>query len=473
MDGSHDAKKTPRAWSRHSGSKTTFAFLYAVCAIEGADLQLLPASFRALEVHLGLTPSSLAFLALCQALAQWTCTPIWGSLADRGFSRKRLLGCGALAWGTVTLLSAFATDYHLMVALRILNGMALGSLSPISQSLLVDATSSSDRGQYFGWVQFSSNVGNVLCALGTSTISQRIFLGYIEGWRVAFAAVAALSVILALAVFIFMPEPPQRPVDEAMPTIAGEMSRVWRYLRIPTFRVIVLQGMFGCIPWSAMSFALFYFQYVGVSDFGASALFSTSMIGSAIGGVLGGIVGDRMAVWSRRHGRPLTAQISVASGIPLIAMILARVPRDPSYFNTYAVLVFIFGLVSSWCAPGVNRPILSEIVDEPDRASVFAWLVTIDGSFAALFGAPMVGLLAEHAFGYQPSQLLISHMPYAQRQSNAAALAAAILWCTIGPWILCLLCFSFLHITYGQDVAEKTHCREPSATGALVPKAKQ
>lgn len=448
--------------------KAMLIFLYATCAIEGADMQLLPASFRALEVHLGLTPSSLAILALCQALAQWVCTPVWGSLADHGYSRKRLIGIGALSWGFLTMLLACTSNYYNMVFLRILNGVALGSLSPVSQSLLVDATEASERGRYFGWVQFSANVGNVLCAVSTSTVSHQIFFGNIEGWRVAFAVVAVASVVLGLSIFVFMPEPKRNAIHDGTPTISGELSKVFRYFRINTFTVIVLQGMFGCIPWSALSFMIFYFQYVGISDFGSSALFGMSMAGGAIGGVIGGVVGDHLARWSPRHGRPLTAQISVISGIPLIAVILAGVPRDPGYFSTYGSLILLFGITASWCSAGVNRPILAEIVEEKDRASVFAWLVTIDGSFAALFGAPMVGVLAERAFGYHASRDLISNMPLVQRELNASALALSILWCCIGPWVLCFVCYSFLHITYGQDISLDGSSGKPSVTTALV-----
>lgn len=426
-------------------------FLFAVCAIEGADVQLLPASFRAMEVHLGLTPSNLALLALGQAMSQWVCTPIWGSLADHGYSRKRLLAAGALSWGIITMLLAVASRYPVMLALRVLNGMALGSLSPISQSLLVDATVASERGKYFGGVQFSANIGNITCAVVTSTISMHYILGH-QGWRFAFGAVANMSIALAFAIFMYMPEP-HRNITCEMPTISGEFAKLWRYLRIPTFRVIVLQGIFGCIPWSALSFIIFYFQYVGISDFGASCLFALCMGGGACGGIVGGLVGDRLAKWSPKHGRPLTAQISVAAGIPLIAYIFAGIPREAGSFTTYAVAIFTFGMMSSWCSTGVNRPILAEIVEEHDRASVFAWLVTIDGSFAALFGAPMVGVLAESVFGYHPSQELIANMPEIQRQLNVTALSHALLWCCILPWMLCLFCFSFLHITYGQDLA--------------------
>jgi len=58
------------------------------------------------------------------------------------------------------------------------------------------------------------------------------------------------------------------------------------YFRIDTFKVIVVQGVFGAIPWSALGFATMYFQYAGVSDFGASMI-SACLMGS---GVIGSII---------------------------------------------------------------------------------------------------------------------------------------------------------------------------------------
>jgi len=461
--------KTPLGSTFQRGTIDMMGFLYAVCAIEGADSQLFPASFRAMEVSLGLTPSRLAFLSMGQSFALFAFTPVWGSLADSGYSRKRLLAGGAFSWGALTLLLSLVSSYPAMVGLRILNGMALGSLGPISQSLIVDYSAATERGYYFGCVQFATNIGHIVCAVTTTTISMRLILGY-EGWRAAFAFVANLSILLSFAIFLFMPEPPRRQ-NATVPSIAGELSKVMRYLRIPTFCILVAQGMFGSIPWSAMHFMTFYFQYIGVSDFRASFLSSLSMLGAAFGGIVGGVVGDRLALWSPTRGRAITAQISVASGIPLVAAILSGNPGSPGAFYPYCVLMFVFGLMAAWCSAGVNRPILAEIVDECDRASVFGWLCTIDGTFSALLGAPMVGILAEQFFGYHPTQQLISAMPEAQRMQNAAALAHALFWVCSVPWLICLTCYGFLHITYVQDI-HKNPEGEPTpaltATSRLV-----
>jgi len=451
---------------RPHADKVVLFFLYAVCLVEGADLALLPSSFRALEVSLGLTPSRLAALGLAQAFTGAIAAPIWGSFADIGWSRKMLLVAGASAWGLLTLLLSFVSEFFTMLALRALNGVALAALMPISQSVIADISVASERGMLFGWASFSLNVGVVFGTVFATSLSNMRILGF-AGWRVAFASVAAVSFVLAISMAIFMPDS-QRTSSKGEIDVLRELNKIRTYWRIDTFKVILIQGAFGSIPWSALAFSTMYFQYVGLTDFGASTLSATFTIACAFGGLMGGFIGDRLARWSRYHGRPLTAQVSVFSGIPLVVLIYAVVPREADYFLLYLGLLFLLGLLASWCAAGVNRPILCEVVHGAGRASIIAWLVAIDGSIAAVMGGPLVALLSEHVFGYSSTRQQVSDMSEENRESNAKALSLAMICCSVVPWFLCLVCYSLLHWTYKADMlandrsAGDTENKEPT-----------
>jgi len=425
--------------------------LLIICAIEGADTQLLPSTFRALEKTLGLTPTNLAQLGFAQAIMQALSGPFWASLADSGWSRKHLLVGGMLSWGILTLLLAMVLDFPSMMLLRALNGVALGSLMPISQSLIADMTQPHERGFFFGWVQSSLSGGMGICALFATGISNQVFLGY-AGWRVAFATIALLSLLLATCLVMFFVEPERSHFVEQTTSISKVMEKLSVYMRISSFRIIVLQGVLGTIPWSAMSFMIMFLQYTGVSDTQAASVFVVQCVASMLGGVLGGNVADSLTRWSPFHGRPLTAQLSVASGIPIILVQLMFVPRQASSYPVYIVLSFLLGLLASWCAQGVNRPILTEVVGPSDRATIFGWLIALESSSGACFGAPLVGYLAEHVFGYMPFEVAIDQVPIAARSANADALATAMLMLTVLPWTLCFLVYSRLHWTYGRDI---------------------
>merc|ERR1719160_962638 len=111
-----------------------------------------------------------------------------------------------------------------------------------------------------------------------------------------------------------------------------------------------------------MNFLPMFFQYVGFDDQVAAMLVMFGMLALGIGSLIGGYIGDFLAQWSRFHGRPLAAQLSVGAGIPCVLMLLAVVQPSTANFIPYASLLWCLGLLSSWVLSGVKRPILTEIV---------------------------------------------------------------------------------------------------------------
>lgn len=422
--------------------------------IDGVDKVLLPASYRALERDLGFNPGQLSILSLCQGSTMCLSAPIWGCFADHGVPRKYLMAGGVLCWGFFTTAQGFCDSFFPFVGLRLLNGMALGTVNPVAQSLIIDLAKDGERGWLFGMCFGAIKLGEVVSAFCATSISMSIVFGY-SGWRVAFVAVGALSVVLAAFIVLVMYERP-RPLRISEMSIFTEFSAFLVTCRIPTFRLIVLQGCFGSIPMSVLDFLAMWFIYVGIDPLSTSLLFATLPLGAAAGNVAGGLIGDAFSRWSKYHGRPLTAQISVGLGIPVVAALFMVIPREPASFYQYLGCLLTLGLVSSWCSGGVNAPILSQVVIDR-QATVFAWLVAIQGGAAYAIGAPTTAFLAENVFGYEKRQ---NHLGEVQKEEvfrarqgkNAEALANAMLWCTTVPWIICFICYSFLHFTYKSDL---------------------
>lgn len=96
----------------------------------------------------------------------------------------------------------------------------------------------------------------------------------------------------------------------------------------------------------------------------------------------------------------------------------------------------------------MNSPIFAEIVPEKSRTCIYALdesLETVLSSFAP----PVVGLLAQHVYGYQP--VPEGSETIATDRENAASLAKA-LYAAIGiPMALCCSIYSFLYCTYPRD----------------------
>lgn len=92
-------------------------------------------------------------------------------------------------------------------------------------------------------------------------------------------------------------------------------------------------------------------------------------------------------------------------------------------------------------------PIMAEIVPEKSRTSIYA----LDGTFESVlasFAPPIVGLLAQRVFGYNPDD---KGKSVQRDRQNAASLAKALYTSTAIPFIVCTSIYSFLYCSYPRD----------------------
>lgn len=97
---------------------------------------------------------------------------------------------------------------------------------------------------------------------------------------------------------------------------------------------------------------------------------------------------------------------------------------------------------------------------EKSRTSIYA----LDRSFESIlssFAPPVVGILAQHVYGYKIPRTSSDRMKVERDRENAASLAKA-LYTAIGiPMALCCSIYSFLYCTYPRD-------RERARMSALI-----
>lgn len=454
------------------------AALYATALVDSADAVLLPSVFRAFEREFDIGPSMLGRISLCQSLCHSLTSPIWGYYADV-YSRRKLLTLGCLLVGVATIFVGTSETISNVIAFRMVTGVGLAAVGPIAQSLVSDLVPPKKRGVAFGMIGLMAGLGSMTGSMFATSVSQQTILG-VAGWRFAFYATAMVALILAVVVWFIAFDAPRGGADSAegdddhkwiLTHKAAERERqtfrewaltIFHFFKLRTFRFMVLSGLFGSIPWSAMHFLTLFLQYVGFTDIQASSTLTFFYLGGMIGNVLGGTIGDRMAVWSPDHGRILTAQMSEMFRIPFVLSLFLLLPHDPSYGVLFAVTLFCQGLVSTWCPAGCNRPILSELVPPEHRSSVFAVLMALEGSIGSL-GAPLVGILAENVFGYIKTDDSISTMPAEVRENNLDALSSAAVCVMSIPWGLCIFLYGLIHLSYPSErklVSAGLHTRQ-------------
>ncbi|CAI0374696.1 unnamed protein product [Linum tenue] len=196
----------------------------------------------------------------------------------------------------------------------------------------------------------------------------------IPGWRVAFHLVAIISVVVGILVRLFAHDPQfsednnKQQQNSPPRTFVSEMKELMRearsVMKIPSFQIIVAQGVSGSFPWSALSFAPMWLELVGFSHEKTALLMTFFTVAISIGALFGGIMGDALAKRLPNSGRIILSQISSGSAIPLAAVLLLVLPDDPSTGFIHGLVLFVMGLSISWNSPATNKSELQQLDDD-------------------------------------------------------------------------------------------------------------
>ena len=454
--------------------------VYATGAIDCADAALLPAVFRALEVEMGLSPSTLALLVLAQSVAGALACPIWGYVVDSGqIERRDLLVLGALWWGLASLLSAAATGFTSLLLARTLLGVALPLLSPLSQSIIADLFEENQRGQAFGAAAMWCTVGTGIGGIGGTSISNTrpsLLSFSMPGWRAVFLAGAAACAVVAAIVACCCPPIPR--ADGAPPPALGPprggFLKSWLVVgravwRNKVWQLLTVQSLFGGLPFAGFHFLTLLMQYVGYSDVVSAVLLGAHRAGSALGALLGGWLGDTVAAAGQNRVR--VAQFSVAwLLVGLLALLNAlEGPAGPAAPTALGAGLFLWGLGGSFCEVGCDLPILAEVASQGEsgttRASMIAYKRAVQGVINPV-GAPVVGGLAEGVFGYVPTSQAVGALSVSHRAGNALALGNALRTVALVCWPLCLAGYSVVGWQYVKHRRRRGGAAAAAASGA-------
>lgn len=428
--------------------------------LERADESLLPGVYNEVGAALHTDPTGLGSLTLFRSIVQSSCYPLAAYLAVR-HDRTFVIALGAFLWAFATFLVGFSSTFFEVAVSRALNGIGLAIVTPAIQSLVADSTSESNRGMAFGWLQLTGNLGSILGSICAVLIASTSFMG-IPGWRIAFHLVGIVSVVVGIMVRLFAIDPhfadgANKAKDENshMPFWL-ELKEVFMeaksVVHVQSFQIIVAQGIAGSFPWSGLfSFGPMWLELIGFSHETTALLMTTFIVANSLGGLFGGKMGDILARHLPNSGRVILSQISAGSCIPLAAILYLGLPDDPSTAFKHGLALFIMGLITSWNAPATNNPIFAEIVPEKHRTSIYA----LDSSFESIlssFAPPLVGILAQHVYGYKPIPKGSSDSAVIEtNRGNAAALAKALYLIMAVSMVVCTSIYSFLYCTYPRD----------------------
>ncbi len=288
------------SWYRHY-TLIMLAFVYAssmmdrqITAILIDDLKI---EFVLSDTQLGLL-SGLAFALLYATLG----IPI-ARLADRS-NRTLIISISMTVWGLMTAISGASQNFIQLVLARVGVGVGEAGSSPPSHSIISDYYEPRDRPMAMSVWALGAILGSIVGLVGGGYIAEHY------GWRWAFFAAGAQSLILVPIFYLTVREPERgqsdvRPVFETESVSGGSsFSIILELLRNPLYllanmcHVLAAFFTYGLSAWLPV-YLMRSFD-IGQTEVGgilAVILLSAGIAGMLLGGWLVSILAKRDAGW--------------------------------------------------------------------------------------------------------------------------------------------------------------------------------
>merc|ERR1719270_941003 len=277
-------------------------------------------------------------------------------------------------------------------------------------------------------------------------------------WQWAFIFTGASIMAFAPVIFAFMRHPPggmKKVAVAGQNIVVSELKALALLLwNTPTFLILVVQGCFGGMPWSALQFRAFFFETAGLEKNQVATIMTTISFVGIFGGGLSGWLSDKLvSIWPM-HGRIINAEFSVYGGIPFAFLTFSSTfqPSSDTAFVYFFTLQVLMHLICGGVGGGTNAPILSQLAEPEERALVIAWQASLEGSIAA-FG-PKIFVFLNESFGYDPDCNTKCNRPEkcGSEEDNTVAAGRALVFTSSVPWVICGMLYTTLHYFYPRDM---------------------
>ncbi|CAI3801864.1 Sialic acid transporter NanT [Pseudomonas sp. MM221] len=220
------------------------------------------APFVAADLSLSNTQIGLlvSALSLTWALSGY----LLGARSDRSGRRKPYLLVAVIVFSVCSFFSGLASTFFMLLAARLLMGVAEGPILPISQTLMAMNSTASRRGHNMGIMQnFGSNLlGSCIAPLLLVAIASHYH------WRLAFIVAGIPGLIAACMIWKYVREPKEVVVAQptSQPADAGSLLELLRY------RNVWLSMLIACfyVAWMVLGWAFMPVYYMNERQFGST-----------------------------------------------------------------------------------------------------------------------------------------------------------------------------------------------------------
>ena len=173
---------------------------FAIGTAEFVTMGLLPQIARGVGASIPATGHVISAYALGVVVG----APVLAFLGAR-WPRRGLLVALMLAYAVFNAASALATDFHLLVLARFLDGLPHGAYFGVASLVAASMAPPERKGRAVALVMLGLSVANVVGVPAATWLGQQL------GWRAAYWAVAVLALATVAMVLAFVPSLPGDP----------------------------------------------------------------------------------------------------------------------------------------------------------------------------------------------------------------------------------------------------------------------
>lgn len=384
----------------------TLALLVILSVFLYADQKIMTSILPELQAEYGLSEGMLGGIGSVFTLVGAMVSIFFGFFTDK-VSRKLLLVLTVLVGEIPCLLTGlpfFTGELWQFVLLRVLTGIGIGGIYPISFSLIADYFREEHRAAASAWIGVAWALGMML---GPAIAG---YLTPLYGWRISFILAAVPNFLFVLIFALYAREPSRGRTEEALAGLIEKGLAYRNTIRLSDFKLIFsnrtnlwtfLQGIPGTLPWGVLGYWVIYFmeKQRGMDKADATTLFLLLGVGAAAGSVLFAIVGTALY---RRSPRvlPVICGLGVLVGVIPMLILLNLPLYEPrgAILLLYYGLAFITGILVS--VPAANVKAILMNVNRPEhRGSVFA-VFNITDNLGQGLGPVIGGLLIPLGYGF-------------------------------------------------------------------------
>ncbi|KAK1442470.1 multiplied multi-transmembrane transporter-like protein [Babesia gibsoni] len=446
--------------------------LYHVYPVMDAiDMEILPICMRAFEVSFGCSPATLSVVGAAEQAAVLLMSPLWGYLL--GIKKPYQVESAAmLVCGMMCILLGTTTNYRMLVLATLVHGAVLGCTGPTHQTIITSSVKKEERDMWYGIYTGVYYLGAMASSILASRLSLRNVLGQ-YGWRLYYCVVGYMWLTAAVPTYYGM-RPKEKPNGEGKNGSQGQAGggnnghKFWDSIRDlftkPSyyFMISLIYVSESCELF--MGYIVIYLQYCGVRNQMAGFAISVVHMGNMVAGFVGGYAIQKIHCASKEYGKQLTGIGLIAIRLFAITLLLRKPFQGGNMRWYHYMCLALFGF-AQLNRTSIDRTMLSDFVKQDNAAIALSLCRVIAGIPSNFTFPPLIGYLAERAFGYITTDALVEDMDAFTKVTNATALSKSLLYIMGGSCLANMALYGGMMATYSRDVKaretkEAKECRE-------------